>query len=142
MTFRIKSDDDDNNIFSTGNNSVIVAAVDTGFLNMFSLPLLRGNPSTALIDPYSIVLTQNASRRLFGEKAPMGETFIAFQVPYNRTGADDSWFYPSGNVSFGNRTFVELSSGVDVKTVSANIRDIISKHTDGRVLTETYLQKY
>ena len=164
VAFRINSDDDDNGIFSTGNNNVIAAAVDTGFLNMFSLPLLHGDPSTALVDPYSIVLTQNAARRLFGEKDPMGETFTAFQVlnfkvtgiladlpdntgfnfeiliPYNRTGADDSWFYPSGNASFGNRTFVELAPGVDVKTVSANIRDIVAKHTDGRVLTETYLQ--
>ena len=164
ITFRINSDDDDNNIFSSGNYNVIAAAVDTGFLNMFSFPLLHGNASTALSDPYSIVLTQSTARRLFGEKDSMGETFTAFKilnfkvtgiladlpdntgfnfeilVPYNRTGADDSWFYPSGNASFGNRTFVELALGVDVKTVSASIRDIIAKHTDGRVSTETYLQ--
>src|SRR5450432_143204 len=31
---------------------------DPSFLTMFSFPLLKGNPKTALIDPYSVVITE------------------------------------------------------------------------------------
>ena len=145
-------------------STIIAASVDSCFLNMFTFKLLHGNPSTALSDPYAIVLTQSAAKRIFGDREPMGETFLAFGImnftvtgiladlpdntdfrfdiliPYQRSTPDESWFTPSGNESFGNRTFVELSPGVDVKTVSASIRDIVAKHTNGRVTTETYLQ--
>ena len=165
ITSSIPNEDSDDGKFTTEKRFTIVAAVaDTGFLNMFSFPLLRGDASTALKEPNSLVITQSAARRIFGDKDPMGETFLAFRVlnfkvtgiladlpansgfgfdiliPYHKGMADENWGYPSGNVSFGNRTFVELAPGADVKTVSANIRDIIAKHTDGRVATETYLQ--
>ena len=154
-----------NDGFATGDNNTIVAAVaDTGFLNMFSFPMLRGDASTALTDPYSMVLTESVARRFFGDKDPMGETILVFGVmnfkvtgiladlpdnsefcfelliPYKRTNPDESWWYPSGNESFGHNTFVELSPGVDVKAVSASIRDIITKHTDESVDTETFMQ--
>jgi ABC-type antimicrobial peptide transport system permease subunit len=149
---------------SKNDNIVVVASADTSFLNMFSFPLLQGDASTALTDPYSMVITQSVAQHMFGNKDPMGETILVLGVmnfkitgiladlpdntdfrfeilvPYSRGNADESWWYPSGNSSFGNRTFVELSPDVDVKTVSASIRDIIAKHTDGRVATETYLQ--
>ena len=152
-------------LFSPESNSAVIAGVaDSSFLTMFSFPLLSGDASTALSDPYSMVLTQSAARRLFGDKDPMGKTILAYGVlnfnitgiladlpdntdfrfelliPYNRASPDEAWWHPSGNSSFGNRTYVELSPGVDVKTVSASIRDIIPKHTDGRVATETFLQ--
>ena len=40
---------------------------------MFSLPLLRGDPKTALSRPYTMVLTEPLARRLFGESDPMGQ---------------------------------------------------------------------
>ena len=145
-------------------NNIIVGVVDTGFLNMFSFKLLRGDVATALREPNSVVLTQSVAQRIFGDKDPMDETLLQkygalnikitgiladppantgfrFEIltPYHGN-ADESWWHPSGNSSFGNRTYVELSPGADVKAISASIRDIIAKHTDGRVATETYLQ--
>jgi ABC-type antimicrobial peptide transport system permease subunit len=164
VPFRPNREDVEQYGLATDNGACIVATVDTGFLNMFSFPLLYGDPSTALSDPYSMVLTQSAARRLFGDKNPMGVTVLVagvinlkitgiladlpdntgfrFEVlvPYKQGKPDESWWYPSGNSSFGNRTFVELAPGVDIKTVSASIRDIIAKHTDNRVATETYMQ--
>ena len=164
ISLNIPNEDGDNGITAEKKFTIIAAVADTGFLKMFSFPLLRGDASTALKEPNSLVITQSAAQRIFGDKDPMGEMFTAFKVlnfkvtgiladlpantgfgfelliPYQRGMADENWEYPSGNVSFGNRTFVELAPGVDMKTVSANIRDIIAKHTDGRVTTETYLQ--
>jgi ABC-type antimicrobial peptide transport system permease subunit len=41
-------------------------AVDSIFLQVFSFPMLQGNPATALNDPYSIVLTESFAKTLFG----------------------------------------------------------------------------
>ncbi|MEJ0082321.1 MAG: ABC transporter permease [Puia sp.] len=40
---------------------------------MFSFPLLKGDPKTALLDPHSVVLTQSATKKLFGDENPMGK---------------------------------------------------------------------
>ena len=39
---------------------------DTGFFNMFSVEQIAGDLSTALKDPYSLVLTESYARKLFG----------------------------------------------------------------------------
>jgi putative ABC transport system permease protein len=48
--------------------------VDSGFFNVFSFPLLQGNPHTALIDPHSIVLTEKMARKLYGTTDVLGVT--------------------------------------------------------------------
>ncbi len=50
--------------------------VDTGFFQIFSFPALTGDPETALHDPHSIILTESAAKKLFGDKNAMGWTFI------------------------------------------------------------------
>jgi len=45
--------------------------VDTGFLQMFSFPMLKGNPSTALNDRLSVVLTEKTAEILFGKEDPI-----------------------------------------------------------------------
>jgi putative ABC transport system permease protein len=41
---------------------------DSGFFNMFSVEPIAGNLSTALKDPYSLVLTESYARKLFGSE--------------------------------------------------------------------------
>jgi putative ABC transport system permease protein len=53
-----------------------VLYVDTSFLNMFTFPLLKGNPVTALQQPNSAVLTESTARKLFGSENPMGKTIL------------------------------------------------------------------
>ncbi len=43
------------------------------FFDVFSFPLLKGNPATALQKPYSLVLTEIAARRLFGNNEALGK---------------------------------------------------------------------
>jgi putative ABC transport system permease protein len=47
---------------------------DESFFNVFSFELLKGNPRTALKEPYSIVLTEKEAKRLFADTDPMGKT--------------------------------------------------------------------
>ena len=46
---------------------------EAGVFDMFSLPLLRGDPQTALSRPHTLVLTEPLAHRLFGESDPIGE---------------------------------------------------------------------
>ena len=46
--------------------------------NVFSFQLLKGNPAIALKNPFSIVLTETAARKLFGDEEAMGKTVIAY----------------------------------------------------------------
>jgi len=46
---------------------------DSSFFKVFSFKLLRGNPNTALVKPFSIVLTEDAARKYFGDEDPMGQ---------------------------------------------------------------------
>lgn len=44
--------------------------------SVFSFKLLKGNPATALKDPFSIVLTEESSRKIFGTENALGKTII------------------------------------------------------------------
>ena len=47
-----------------------VGLVSPGFLDMFSFPLLAGNPKDALKEPHSAVITETLAKKLFGEIQP------------------------------------------------------------------------
>ena len=47
---------------------------DSGFFELFTFPLIAGDPGTALVTPGSIVLSRRLARRLFGDDDPMGQT--------------------------------------------------------------------
>jgi putative ABC transport system permease protein len=63
---------------------------DPDFLEMFSFPLVAGNPKTALNDPYSIILTEDIAHKYFGNENPIGGTITVNQKhqqqPYIVTG--------------------------------------------------------
>lgn len=48
-------------------------AADPAILEVFTFPLLRGDPMTVLKDPYSLVVTEVSSRRYFGDEDPIGK---------------------------------------------------------------------
>ena len=51
-----------------------ILVADPAFLTFFSFPLLKGNPTTALQNPKSIVITQSLVRKYFGTEDPIGKT--------------------------------------------------------------------
>ncbi len=46
--------------------------VDEAFLDVFTFPLVQGDPNTALSDPTSVVLTEHSAERIFGSADPIG----------------------------------------------------------------------
>ena len=51
---------------------------DPSLFEVFTFPLIQGDPATLLNDPLSIVLTESTAGRLFGESNPIGETVNLF----------------------------------------------------------------
>src|SRR5690606_34921107 len=47
---------------------------DSEFFNIFSFPLLAGDKSTALADPFTAVISQDAATKYFGDSDPIGRT--------------------------------------------------------------------
>ncbi len=68
---------------------------DTNFFKVFSFPLIRGNPETALREPFSMVISESTSIKYFGDEDPIGKvlheadgsdytiTGVAKDVPHN-----------------------------------------------------------
>ncbi len=54
---------------------------ESSLFNIFSFPMLEGNPKTALREPYSVVLTETTARKLFGNADPMGK-MVVFKKNY------------------------------------------------------------
>lgn len=50
-----------------------VEAVDGALLEMFTFPLIQGNPETALSEPYSLVMTERMARKYFGTEVALGK---------------------------------------------------------------------
>jgi putative ABC transport system permease protein len=60
---------------------------DSTVLEVFSFPLLAGDPATALDAPFSLVLTEAAARKYFGDGDAVGQTLVADgQQAYTVTG--------------------------------------------------------
>ncbi|RPD39791.1 FtsX-like permease family protein [Chitinophaga barathri] len=59
---------------------------EPSLFRVFSFPMVEGNPETALKDPYSVVLTETAARKLFGTQAALGKTIQVDTLVYQVTG--------------------------------------------------------
>jgi len=90
---------ENDNLFTVGTTSFHEKKeldTDTGFFNLFSFQLIKGNPTTALKDFNSVVMTESTAKRYFGsidnamgkiimlnKKTPLKVTGIAKDVPSN-----------------------------------------------------------
>ena len=65
------------------------------FFSVFSFKLIQGNPSSALSQPYGLVLTVSAAYKLFGDKSPLSETVVLDSIHYQVTGVMEDVPYNS-----------------------------------------------
>src|SRR5450432_1276284 len=127
------------------------AFADSGFLSMFSFPLISGNAAQALRGNYNIVLTQKTAKKLFGNDDPIGKivlvdsnanftvTAVLKDLPSNtsfdfeyllpwafmkKLGWDDEWW---GNNSV--RSYVLLKPGTSITAFNNKVRNITTSHS-------------
>jgi len=123
---------------------------------MFSFNLISGDPKTALLNPFSIVLTQETAQRLFGSKDPLGKTIrIGPKNLYKITGLaenppENSSIQFTALISFstlynlpnmhmgwngGNQyiTYVRLQKGVSSEQLEKKLPDFMWRHINERI---------
>ena len=134
--------------------------VSDRFFQMFSWEFITGNPSTALPDPYAIVLTQSAAKALFGDADPVNKvirvdneydakvTAIVADPPGNstlqfafiNTFNYDNEFLKRAMTNWQNSSwdvFVQVNPGTDMKQLDKAITEIKYKNDadDKRIST-------
>jgi putative ABC transport system permease protein len=50
-----------------------IAFVDSNFFRVFTVPLIKGNPHTALAAPNNVVISRSVAKRYFGDEDPVGK---------------------------------------------------------------------
>lgn len=153
------------NLFSAEGEKKLMsvgAVVDPGFLTMFSFPLLKGNATTALYDPHSIVVTQKLAKKLFntedviGKIARMGNAenytitgvlkdfpgntqfdYIEYVCSYKQNTLEGRIDKDWSNISIP--TFVLLKPNSSLELANSKIKNIIPQHTNGNQQTEEFL---
>ncbi|MBS1606337.1 MAG: ABC transporter permease [Bacteroidetes bacterium] len=53
-----------------------IAYADSSLFSVFTLPMISGDPRTALNDPFSIILSRSAAEKYFGSVSPIGHTLL------------------------------------------------------------------
>ena len=143
-------------LLSAGDKKIMKlgCTVDTGFLQLFSFPMLKGSPSTALNDKHSIVLTEKTARSLFGDEEAMGKvikienkdifivTGILKDIPSN-TRFDFEFLLPWSYVAYGDgqdlgwndnstSTYVLLKRNANnIASVNAKIKGLKQRYKTG-----------
>jgi putative ABC transport system permease protein len=83
--------DRNSNLVRSGDKQFIeysIQGVDPSFFKVFDFKLLRGNPETALVAPYSLVVSESIARKYFGNEDPIGQSLRIFQYDPDGNGAD------------------------------------------------------
>ncbi|MEM1135321.1 MAG: ABC transporter permease [Bacteroidota bacterium] len=125
---------------------------DSNFFELFTFPLILGNPKKALAEPETIILSESAAKKYFGDENPLGKTlnyrgWISGEFQVNGIFKDipdhshlqfdmllsiadlltKSDQYASSDNSWGWTnfiTYVQLQEGVDLVSVEKKFTDI------------------
>jgi len=149
-------------IFTAGDKHVQTQGYlcDPGFFKLFTFPLLKGDPATALNGPRNIVLTERLAKKLFGDSNALGrrikidstagfvvsavmkdqppntEFTFEYLVPWSYTNEVhwdiNDWKKPT------IATYVLLRPGVTETEANKNIRMIVHEHAP-EVTSEIFL---
>lgn len=53
-----------------------IAFVDSNFLNIFTLPLIKGDANTSLVQPNTVVISKAVAKKYFGSQNPIGKVIL------------------------------------------------------------------
>lgn len=135
---------------NTFKKSIIYA--DAGYFFMFSFRFINGNAEKSLLQPNSIVITENTAKTIFGNSNPIGKIIkfnktndlivsgVISNIPVNSSQQFDCvvpWsFYETINPGIKNagwssnicQTYVELKNGADFAKADNIIRQMMNKN--------------
>lgn len=130
-----------------------ILAVDTTFFDVFSFPIIKGNPQTALKHVNGVLISESMARKYFGDADPIGKQLAVdsdshlievvavfkdvpanshfhfdFLISYVREKAfegDDSFY---SWADFGHYNYIRLTPGSDPKALEAKLLDWVVKY--------------
>jgi ABC-type antimicrobial peptide transport system permease subunit len=71
----------------TAYNENNICATDQSYFSVFSIEFVQGDPSTALLDPYSMVISREKAEKYFGIENPLGRVLeYAGELEFTITG--------------------------------------------------------
>jgi len=134
-------------VFSSG-----MTLVDEAFLDMFTFPIIKGNPENPLAGKQNIVLSERTAERIFGAEDPIGKTLrlqtggettqeytvsaVAAKMPYHSTikfnilgRIENSTEFSSDQWdNYNHDVYVQLADGVKVQQVQEQLQAFTEKH--------------
>lgn len=143
----------------TYNNTVYkddrFALIDPNFFSIFTLPMIKGNPQTALAQPGDVVLTQETAEKYFGKEEPIGKTIevnidsnrvykvtgVIKNIPtnshfhFNALGSMTSMAFATSDSWLGGgfHTYLLLKPGTDLKKMEAKFPAMVEKYMGPQV---------
>ena len=138
-----------------------------GFFNVFSFPLLAGDPTTMLNDVHSVAISESVAIKFFGEnwkeqalgkslKVDERQEFLVtgvFADPGSNSSFSFDWILPAreyiqrndwvedwGNGGF--RIYISMQEGADMAGMRSKVKDEIVRHTNDGVNEFIYLQRF
>ncbi len=155
MTFKINNEVSNLDVFKA----------DSDFFELFSFPMLAGNPKTALKEPASIVITEEKARLYFNTTEALGKTLDikidSTFLPYQVTGvvknipsnssikfdfiipsivSKDEFASNENWFNFFQNTFVELHPSSDPQDVESKMKQVYE--ADGATAIQMMKEKF
>ncbi len=94
---------------------------DSAITNIFTFDFLKGDPRTALQEPFAVVITEPTARKYFGSTDPMGKTLLfAGQHPLRVTGVVKP-FPPQSHLHFDFLAGYQTMFAVENEEVGKNL---------------------
>ncbi|MFD2935910.1 ABC transporter permease [Spirosoma flavum] len=130
-----------------------VTFADSTLFDVFTLPLVAGDPKRALTQPNTVVISESAAKRHFGNQNPMGQiltfdrdqnykvTGVMRDMPVNSHFHSD--FFPamlSDDYQWGqwlsnnHHTYIVLREGTDYRQFEKNFDAVIEKYVGPQAL--------
>jgi putative ABC transport system permease protein len=124
---------------------------DHNFFNVFDFDFVEGDKSTALSQPFSVVLPESMAKKYFGEESALGKTMnlqeigvvnvtgvikdfrenshLTFDLLFSNILTDQDWTdYLSDWQDFGAFTYVVLRDGKSIHDVEAKMPAFMKQH--------------
>jgi putative ABC transport system permease protein len=121
-------------LFTYGDNSGIFAdrvrSCDPNFFEFFDFQLLQGDPATALVEPYSVVLTKTLADQIFGDEDPIGKTL--------RTGRGYDVTVTGVIQDLPNNTHLEFDALSSISTLESRARENQPEGSTDPIWLESY----
>jgi putative ABC transport system permease protein len=135
-------------------NSETFKFADSTFFKLFDFKLLRGDPKTVLSRPRTLVMTETAARKYFGDDDPIGKTLSIEQdtIIYEVTGLMEdvpvnSHFHfdllgsmctirQSRSTNWVNHnyyTYIVLAPGTDIDLFTGQMRNMVTKYVGPQI---------